>query len=283
MVDKVSFTGSTATGKWIASECAGDLKRVQLELGGKSGAIVLDDADLEAVVPILTSGAFSNSGQICAALTRVLAPESLCAEITERLAVSAKALRVGDPFDETTEIGPLVSARQRHRVENYIAIGRSEGAQLAAGGGRPAIDRGWYVEPTVFADVDNSMRVAREEIFGPVAVVIPFRSEADAVTIANDSEYGLHGAVFTTDADRALSIARQVRTGTFSINRFQINMTMPFGGFKNSGLGREFGLEGLETYSEIKCINASRLIVNRIEPETDRSAMAKNQPQERGP
>lgn len=255
-VDKISFTGSTGAGREIAETASRTFKRTQLELGGKSAAIVLDDADLDVLARGLRMGCFFNSGQVCAALSRVLAPRSRYDEVVEAVTSAANGWVLGDPFDASTTLGPLVSQRQRDRVEEYIRVGQEEGARLVRGGGRGEENgTGWFVEPTVLADVDNSMRIAREEIFGPVVVVIPYDDEDDAVAIANDSDYGLHGAVFTQDPKRALSIARRVRTGTFSINNFVYNNRVPFGGVKSSGIGRDSGPEGFESYFELKTVN----------------------------
>jgi acyl-CoA reductase-like NAD-dependent aldehyde dehydrogenase len=255
-VDMVSFTGSTVGGRQVGAICGQQFKRALLELGGKSAAIVLDDADLDAIVPSLQAGAFTNSGQVCAALTRVLASGSHYEEIVSRLADAARSTRVGDPFDARTQMGPLVSARQRERVERYIETGVREGAKLAAGGGRPiGLERGYYIEPTVFADVSNSMTIAQEEIFGPVVVLIPYEDEDHAIALANDSPYGLHGGVFTGDPEHGVEVARRVVTGTVSVNSFTINSDAPFGGRKCSGLGREFGPEGIGSYLEFKTIN----------------------------
>jgi len=254
-VDKVSFTGSTAAGKRIMSLCGEQVKRVTLELGGKSACILLEDADLAAALPFVVMGATLNNGEACIALTRVLAPRGRYDEIVDGLAHAMSALTVGDPFDPATRIGPLVSARQRSRVEGYIADGRRAGAKIVVGGGRPrGLERGWYVEPTLFRDVDNGMKVAREEIFGPVVCVIPYGSGEEAVAIANDSPYGLCGAVWTRDLARGVEVARQVRTGTFSVNGFTWDLAAPFGGFKQSGLGREWGPEGLADYQELKTV-----------------------------
>jgi aldehyde dehydrogenase (NAD+) len=255
-VDKVSFTGSTTAGRKIASICGEQLKRVTLELGGKSACLVMEDADLDTAVPGLLGGAIMNNGQACVGQTRILAPRSRYDEVAEKLAACVGGMKVGDPMDPTTECGPLVSDRQRARVEGYIKIGRDEGAKVAVGGGRPAaMGKGWYVEPTLFTNVSNAMRVAREEIFGPVLVLIPFDDEADAVRIANDSEYGLAGSVWTSNVDRGLDIARRVRTGVYTVNGFMMEFGSPFGGFKNSGVGRELGPEGLRAYLESKQVN----------------------------
>jgi aldehyde dehydrogenase (NAD+) len=256
-VDKVSFTGSTAAGRKIGAACGANLKRFSLELGGKSAAIMLDDVDLGAAIPLLLPNAIMNNGEACISLTRILAPRDRYTEVSEALVAGVQAMKVGDALDPTTEVGPLVAERQRDRVENYIQVGQDEGAKIATGGGRPAgIDTGWFVEPTVFVDVDNSMRIAREEIFGPVLAVIPYDDDADAVRIANDSDYGLCGGVFSGDNERGLAVARQVRTGTYMVNSsIPIDFSSPFGGYKTSGVGREFGEDGLELFLEKKTIN----------------------------
>jgi betaine-aldehyde dehydrogenase len=254
-VDTVAFTGSTGVGRRIAVACAQLLRPVTLELGGKSAAIVLDDADLNVLAGGLELASFLNNGEACIAQTRILASRSRYDEVVDVVASVAAGLKVGDPSDPTTGIGPMVSERHRERVESYIALGQQEGAKVVTGGGRPAgQDKGWYVEPTVFRGVSNDMRVAREEIFGPVVVVIPYEDEADAIRIANDSDYGLAGSVWTADADRGLDVARQVRTGTYGINGYLMDFVAPFGGYKASGLGREFGPEGLLEYLEHKTI-----------------------------
>ena len=254
-IDKVAFTGSTAAGRKIGAICGEQLKRVTLELGGKSAAIILDDADLDATLPQLMPAALMNNGQACVAQTRILAPRGRYAEVRDALAEAVGSFAVGDPLDPATECGPLVAERQRERVEGYIAKGKAEGATLVVGGGRPSgFDKGWFVEPTLFADVDNSMVIAQEEIFGPVLSLIPYDDEGDAVTIANDSEYGLSGSVWTSDPGHGLDVARKVRTGTYQVNQLAMDFGAPFGGFKASGLGRELGPEGLEAYLEDKSI-----------------------------
>jgi aldehyde dehydrogenase (NAD+) len=255
-VDKIAFTGSTAAGRRIGAICGEQLKRVSLELGGKSAAIILDDADLAATVEGLKFASLMNNGQACVAQTRILASRSRYDEVVDAVATMVGGLQVGDPEDPATEVGPLVAERQQERVEKYIAVGQEEGARVVVGGnGRPeGTERGWYVQPTVFAGVTNEMRIAREEIFGPVLSVIPFDDVDDAVRIANDSEYGLAGSVWTGDLDVGMDVARRVRTGTYGINQYTMDFVAPFGGFKSSGIGREFGKEGLEHYLELKSI-----------------------------
>jgi aldehyde dehydrogenase (NAD+) len=255
-VDKISFTGSTAAGRRIGAICGEQLKRVSLELGGKSAAIVLDDADVGKTVEGLKFASLMNNGQACVAQTRILASRSNYGAVVDALGEAVRGMTVGDPHDPATEIGPLVAERQQERVDKYIALGQEEGARLVTGGnGRPrGIAKGWYVQPTVFADVDNSMRIAQEEIFGPVLAVIPYDDLDDAVRIANDSEFGLAGSVWTSDAEVGLDVARRVRAGTFGVNQYTMDFVAPFGGFKASGIGREFGREGLEEYIELKSI-----------------------------
>ena len=254
-IDKVAFTGSVNAGKRIMEVAARNLTRVTLELGGKSAAIVLPDADLEHVATTLLPNSYMNNGQACVAQTRILAPRSRYAEIAERFAAWVGDLKVGDPMAPETQVGPLVAKRQQQRSLDYIKYGHEDGAKLLVGGGRPASQPpGWYVEPTLFGDVDNSMRVARDEIFGPVVWLMPYDDEADAIKIANDSDFGLSGSVWTSDIEHGLDVARQVRTGTYSVNTFGLDFNGPFGGFKHSGLGREFGPEGLASYLEAKSI-----------------------------
>ena len=256
-VDKISFTGSTIAGKKIGSLCGESLKRFTLELGGKSAAIICDDADLAVSIETLLPNALMNNGQACIAQTRILAPTSRYDEVVDALctAISEKWV-VGDPMQMETGVGPLIAARQRERVEGYIAKGREQGATVALGGGRPAgFGTGYYVEPTVFTGVKNDMVIAQEEIFGPVLSVIAYDGDAEAVAIANDSDFGLCGSVWTGDNVRGLEIARQVRTGTYMVNSgMPFDFATPFGGFKNSGMGREFGPEGLEAFLEFKSI-----------------------------
>ncbi|SDK16818.1 aldehyde dehydrogenase [Nonomuraea jiangxiensis] len=253
-VDKVAFTGSTAAGRRIGAICGEQLKRVSLELGGKSAAIILDDADLAASMGFLSLAALMNNGQACVAQTRILASHNRYDEVVEAVANMVSSHPVGDPTDPATGIGPLVAKRQQDRVEGYIKIGMEEGAKVVVGGLDRPYDRGWYVSPTVFAGVSNDMRVAREEIFGPVLVVIPYTDEADAIRIANDSDYGLAGTVWTADAEHGMDVARQVRTGTYGVNCFMLETGAPFGGYKASGIGRELGPEGLNGYLEYKTI-----------------------------
>ncbi|MGW6460956.1 aldehyde dehydrogenase [Streptomyces sp. NPDC055078] len=256
-IDKVAFTGSVGGGKAVMAAAAQNLTRVSLELGGKSAAVVLEDADLDAALRVIVGATCAaNSGQACVALTRVLVPASRYGEVAAGLTAAFGALRVGDPADPATVVGPMTTRTQRQRVLDYIRIGQEEGAKLLTGGGTPA-DRptGWYVEPTLFGEVTNDMRIAREEIFGPVVCLIRYETEDDAVRIANDSDYGLSGAVFTADAERGKRFARQIRTGTFTINGFRLDPAAPFGGFKNSGIGREFGPEGLAGYFEHQTVH----------------------------
>ncbi len=245
-VDKISFTGSGVGGKRIGGLCGERLKRCTLELGGKSAAIILDDADLATTIPTLLPNSIMNNGQACIAQTRILAPRSRYDEVVDAVVAGVSAMVVGDPMDPATEVGPVVAERQRTRIEGYLDSGREEGATVALGGGRPSSQsKGWFVEPTVFTQVDNKMKIAQEEIFGPVLVVIPYDGDDQAVEIANDSNYGLCGSVWTGDNDRGLGVARQVRTGTYMLNApVPIDFTAPFGGFKESGVGREFRTRG---------------------------------------
>ncbi len=259
-VDRVSFTGSTAVGRKIAAACGGNLKKVSLELGGKSAAIVLEDADPTLVSQGVKVAGLMNNGQACVAQTRILVPESRAGEFTDALASMVEGLVVGDPEDPATEIGPLVARRQQERVRSYIEDGRREGARLVVGGSEQpsGLGCGWYVRPTLFADVDNGMKIAREEIFGPVLSVIPYRDDDDAVRIANDSDYGLSGSVWTADAERGLAVACRVRSGSLGVNQpYSMDPAAPFGGVKASGIGRELGREGLEAYVDFKAISGA--------------------------
>jgi betaine-aldehyde dehydrogenase len=254
-IDKYTFTGSSAVGKEIGKLAAEKLKPCTLELGGKSAAIILEDADLDSTLPMLAFSGVLNSGQACVAQTRILAPRSRYDEVVEKVAGAVAAMPVGLPDDPGATIGPLISEKQRERVEGYIKKGVEEGARLVTGGGRPeGLDSGWFVQPTVFADVDNSMTIAQEEIFGPVLAIIPYDTEEDAIRIANDSVYGLAGSVFTTNYPRAMEIASKIRTGTYAVNMYAFDPGAPFGGYKNSGIGRENGPEGIEQYVEHKSV-----------------------------
>jgi aldehyde dehydrogenase (NAD+) len=254
-VDKITFTGSTAAGRRIGALCGGRIARFTLELGGKSAAVILDDYDIATAAATLGSFECINTGQVCSSLTRIVVTDARHDAMVEALAENFSAVKVGDPFDPETGMGPLVSQRQRDRVEGYIAKGVSEGAKLATGGGRPRqLDRGWYIEPTVFGDVDNQSTIAREEIFGPVLSVIRARDEQDAVRIANDTDYGLNASVFTNDIDRAREVAGQFRSGTVGHNSMATDFGIAFGGFKQSGLGREGGREGLLPFLEAKTV-----------------------------
>jgi aldehyde dehydrogenase (NAD+) len=255
-VDKIAFTGSTVTGRAIGERCGGLLRSVTLELGGKSAAVVLDDVDLDLFSRSVVRLSLRNAGQTCYNCTRVLVPQSRYSEILDRIVDSVRAAPVGDPTDPATVFGPVVSARQRERVEGYIEIGKQEGARLLTGGGRPAgLDRGWYVDPTVFGDVAPGMRIAQEEIFGPVLSVLPYTDVDNAVRIANDSSYGLAGSVFGVDEGRADAVARRIETGNIGINLYSSNYAAPFAGRKDSGVGVEFGPEGMASYQVFQSIH----------------------------
>jgi aldehyde dehydrogenase (NAD+) len=254
-VDMVSFTGSTAVGAEISRLAAGRIARVALELGGKSANVILDDADLVKAVKVGVGNAFLNAGQTCTAWTRMLVHRSRYAEALEIAAASAEGYTMGDPFDEATRLGPVISARQRERVRSFIAQGVDGGARVIAGGLSAKVpDTGYYVPGTVLADVDPASVVAQEEIFGPVLAVIPFDTDDEAVAIANNTRYGLAGGVWSSDVDRALAVARRMRTGAVDINGAAFNPLAPFGGFKQSGFGRELGLHGLSEFLEVKAI-----------------------------
>ena len=256
-VDKVAFTGSTEVGKGIMREAAGSLKRVSLELGGKSPNIVLADADLEAALRGALTGIFYNKGEVCAAGSRLLVEQRVHDEFVEKLVERVKGLKVGDPMDKATRMGPVVSAQQLETVLGSVAAGRREGAPLAAGGERLRVSdgRGYFVQPTVFTGVSNAMRIAREEIFGPVLSVIPFKDVDDAVAQGNETFYGLAAAVWTRDVGKALRIARALRAGTVWVNAYNLyDAALPFGGFKESGFGRELGQAGLDLYTEVKSV-----------------------------
>ncbi len=254
-VDMVSFTGSVRAGKRVAALATETIKKVTLELGGKSAFVVLDDAPFEKAIPAGVRNAMLNSGQTCSAWTRMVVPRSREQEAVDLATAAIATLKVGDPMDPSTRLGPLISAAQRERVEGYIAKGKSGGARLIIGGGRPsAFSRGYYVEPTIFANVGSKAMIAQEEIFGPVLCILPYDSEDDAVRIANDSIYGLAGGVWSGDPDRALRVARRMRTGQVDLNGGRYNPLAPFGGYKQSGIGRELGVFGLEEYFQIKSI-----------------------------
>jgi aldehyde dehydrogenase (NAD+) len=253
--DMVSFTGSLQAGRRVGALAADSIKKVCLELGGKSAFIVLDDAPFEKAVPAGVNHCMQNSGQTCSAWTRMLVPRARHDEAVGIATAQLAKLTLGDPFDPKTRLGPLASAQARDRVLGYIERGKAEGAALVAGGGRPAaLPKGFYVEPTIFANVDNRMTIAQEEIFGPVLVIIPYDSEDDAVRMANDSPYGLSGGVWAGTSERALAVARRIRTGQVDINGGRFNPLAPFGGYKKSGIGREIGPMALEDFLQFKAI-----------------------------
>ena len=254
-IDKVSFTGSVAAGRTIGMACAERFARCTLELGGKSAAIVLEDADIAQAGAMLANVITMSAGQICATLSRVVAVDAIHDKLVDAIREEMARINVGAPDDPAARMGPLAMSRQRDRVEQYVGIARAEGAQLLLGGTRTKdMDRGWYFDPTLFVDVKPDMRVAREEIFGPVLTILRARDEADAIRIANDSEFGLYGAVFCAETDRAYRVARKVRTGTMAHNGFLFDPSLPFGGFKASGVGREGGEAGLTSFTETKSI-----------------------------
>jgi aldehyde dehydrogenase (NAD+) len=254
-VDMVSFTGSLAAGRRVASLAGDGIKKVCLELGGKSAFVVLDDAPFDKAIPIGVNNCMQNSGQTCSAWTRMLVPRARQAEAIDLAKAQLAKLTVGDPFDAKTKLGPLASAGQRDTVLGYIETGKKEGAQLVAGGGRPgAQSKGFYVEPTIFSNVENRMSVAQEEIFGPVLTIIPYDTEDEAVALANDSIYGLAGGVWGGTIERAMSVARRLRTGQVDINGGRFNPLAPFGGYKKSGIGRELGPLAIEEFFQLKAI-----------------------------
>lgn len=255
-VDMVSFTGSTGAGVRVSELAAPGVKRVTLELGGKSANIILEDADIAKAASASIHACFGNSGQECSALTRLLVPVSKKQEVIDVISSKIEKYSVGDPMDETKRCGPMVSSKQQESVSSYIATGIEEGATLVAGGlGMPeGLDKGYFVRPTVFSDVTPEMTIFREEIFGPVLSITTYSTEQEAIELANDSEYGLSGGVWSGDEDRAMLVARQMRTGQVSINGGPFNISAPFGGYKLSGNGRELGVHGLEEFLEIKAI-----------------------------
>jgi aldehyde dehydrogenase (NAD+) len=265
-VDKVSFTGSTAAGRRIAAICGNDLRRVTLELGGKSAAIVLDDADLDAAVESLRMGSLRNSGQVCSLKTRLVVSRRREQEFVDRLTALVSSMPVGDPLDPTVQIGPMVTARHQGVVNDYIDVGLREGARAVLGGHRSErFEKGWFVEPTIFTGVKPDDRIAQEEIFGPVLAVLTYDDEDEAVAIANNSDYGLNGAVFTGDVEHGLAIASRIRTGAVEINGSPVGLRAPVGGFKASGIGREQGREGLDSYTETRSIGLPPDLAERLD------------------
>jgi aldehyde dehydrogenase (NAD+) len=253
-VDKITFTGSPAVGRQILAGAAGNLKRVTLELGGKSANIIFPDADRDAAVKAAASGIFFNTGQVCSAGSRILAHESIYAEIVERLAVRARSMRIGDPAEAATSMGPLVSETQMNRVLGYIEVGRGEGARIVTGGTRHG-NRGYFVEPTVFDGVEHGMRIAQEEIFGPVATVLPFKDEEDALRIANGTAYSLAAGVWSADIPRVHRFARRLKAGTVWVNTYgPTDVRLPWGGARDSGFGREHGDAAIENFTEPKAV-----------------------------
>jgi aldehyde dehydrogenase (NAD+) len=256
-VDKIAFTGSTEVGKQIMREAAGTLKRLSLELGGKSPNIVFADADLEAAARGAMTGIFYNKGEVCAAGSRLFLEETIHEEFMAKITDKVKSMKVGDPMDKATRMGPVVSKAQLETVLSYIEAGKQEGARVVAGGGRARVGdgKGYFVEPTIFDGVNNSMKIAREEIFGPVLSVIPFRSVEDGIAQGNETTYGLAAAVWTRDVSKALKAARAIRAGTVWVNAYNLfDAALPFGGFKESGFGREMGSVGLDHYTEVKTV-----------------------------
>lgn len=263
LVDKIAFTGSTAVGRMIGMQCADLVRRCTLELGGKSASLVLDDVDIDTFTSGLAGATFLNNSQACMTQSRILAPRSRYEEVVDAVAGFASSMKVGDPLDPETTCGPMATESHLEKVLGHIEDAKKSGARLVAGGSRPAhTSRGWFVEPTVFADVANSDRLAQEEVFGPVIAVIPYDGDDEAVQLANESDYGLAGSVWTTDERRGLDVARRVRAGTVGINYYDIDVTAPFGGMKQSGIGRELGPQGLDGYLEYKAIYASADLIN---------------------
>jgi betaine-aldehyde dehydrogenase len=265
-VDKVSFTGSTVAGRKLGALCGDAIRSITLELGGKSAAIFLDDAELGSAVETLRLASFRNSGQICSLKTRLIVSKRRKQELLDHLSALIDSMPVGDPLDPSTHIGPMASSRQRDRVEHYIAAGIKEGATLVKGGsGAPAgLDRGWFVRPTIFSDVDPNATIAQEEIFGPVLAVMTYDDEAEAVAIANNSAYGLNGAIFSSDVGRAAQLARRIKSGVIEINGSGVGFHSPIGGVKQSGIGREAGFEGLEAFVELKAIGVPKAFADGL-------------------
>ena len=255
-IAKISFTGSTVVGKTIARSATDTMKRVTLELGGKSPNILLEDADLQKAIPMAILAAYMNNGQACVAGTRLLVPESRLEEVNQLVKAAVAQVKVGNPGNEDTLVGPMVSKKQYERVQQYIRLGQEEGAELLIGGeGHPeGLEAGNFVKPTVFTNVKNNMRIAREEIFGPVLSILAYKTEEEAIAIANDTDYGLHAYISSADNERAERVAAKISAGRVAINGFQHDPQAPFGGFKQSGIGREFGVYGLEAYLEPKSI-----------------------------
>ena len=258
LVDKIAFTGSTETGRIIGAECGRLIRRMTLELGGKSAAIFLEDGDIDTFLGGIGMASFMNNSQTCTTQSRILAPRSRYDEVVDALASWTNSQTLGNPLDPSVTMGPMASEKHLNRVLGFIDVAKDSDARLVSGGGRPkSQDRGWFVEPTIFADVKNSDRLAREEVFGPVMAVIPFDDDEDAIRIANDSNYGLGGSVWTTDEARGIDVSRRVRTGTIGVNYYNLDLGAPFGGMKDSGIGRELGPEAINPYLEYKSIYAS--------------------------
>ncbi|MBM7365409.1 aldehyde dehydrogenase [Gordonia hydrophobica] len=264
-VDKVSFTGSTAAGRRIAAVCGNDLRRVTLELGGKSAALILDDADMDLVVENVRNLSLRNSGQTCSNKTRILVPRERENDLHDRLVAMVESMPVGDPADPATQIGPMVTQAHRRRVEGYVDAGRRDGATVLIGGGRPAeLGKGWYVEPTIFTDVQQSMQIVQEEIFGPVLTVQGYTDVDEAIALANGTDFGLSGSVFSVDEERAVGVALRIHTGAVEVNGAPVGWRAPVGGVRASGIGREAGPEGLEAYVEAKSIGISAELADRL-------------------